>query len=625
MGRSYKQDVDRASIEQLAATLESKIGSDDLDHLDDDTVTLADRRRPPQPAAKPDVPLPLVLVAHADPGLRGAVRAALERHFQVLEAADGEEAWETLAAQRDVRLLLTGTRLPRLDGIELIRRLRRPGGPAHLVGLPVMVYAEQEDPATKQAALLAGANDYLAPDIEPEALLARVQARHRLFEQSRRAMNLTGTMPTSRAARTETGNGAGTPVRAPRGEAAAPSAHERPIWVEARGAARAVAVAPRGWAERLYRISSTTTITLTATVLVILAITLILLLNQTPPRSSSTAVGRLDGRLAPAANMDRAPAPAPQGSFGDTPEQSDAARQSVPAPAGSAANEAPARATSPTSAPGKGGEAGAAGAPPAWTDRDAPAEARRPAAAESRPAGRPASESSAPARSPAHATAPSREEAARPPASLAAPAPRADTEKAVAPESPPTPPVAGVERPRDTLPAAKPPETTAASAPAQPPEPAPVERAAGEIPVAASAPAAASPTPRSAPARLSREELAALLQRFVYVYEAGDIEQFMALLADNVQTNDRVTRQAVREDYDRLFRTTDLREMRVEAMSWDVEGDQAHGWGEFEVRVRRQGDGAVYHYQGSLTLLVRKAGGRPRIERLYHSERRASR
>jgi hypothetical protein len=155
--------------------------------------------------------------------------------------------------------------------------------------------------------------------------------------------------------------------------------------------------------------------------------------------------------------------------------------------------------------------------------------------------------------------------------------------------------------------------------------PAPSETLSTEAPLAAAPPAGASPPPRPAPLRLSREELSSLLQRFVSVYAAGDIEQFMALLADNVQTNDRVTRQAVREDYDRLFRTTDLREMRVDSMNWDVEGEQAHGWGDFDVRVRRQGDATMHHYQGSLTLLVRKVGGRPRIERLYHSERRANR
>lgn len=639
MGRSNRQDVDRVSIEELAAALESRIGGEGRERADDDVAL--DERDSREPAREASAPaLPHILIAHANPDVRGAVRAALARHFNVLEVDDGEDAWETLAAHRDVRVLITGSALPRLEGIGLIRRLRRPNGPSHLVGLPIMVYADHDDPAAKQTALLAGANDYLTTGTEPaDTLLARVQARNRLFEQSRRAMNLTGTMPTSKAGRVETSDGSAATARVGRSEIRAPGT-ERPIWVEARGGSRSVPAGPRGWAERLYRISSTTTITLTATVLVILAITLILLLNQTPQRPQSLAVGRLDTAAPVGRAVEEKAAPAEETDAGDSRTAASVGTDQDPTPPPKPAptpkdEQAAQGASVPTSPPAPTAERSRAEtANVSRAGRSEPVETRRPAAAEPQSQGtRPPSESAAPrsatqAQAPAVAVPPKNvTSSAAPPTRETASAPRAEEPKPAVPESRPAPAVADTAKasptdtaktsPKEAQPAEDPPLEEPPALRSEPP-PADTSVAAAPAPVAA-------PPPRPAPARLSRDELSSLLQRFVYVYEAGDIEQFMALLADNVQTNDRVTRQAVREDYDRLFRTTDLRQMRVDSMSWDLEGEQAHGWGEFEVRVRRQGDAAVHHYQGSLTVLVRKTGGRPRIERLYHSERRASR
>lgn len=639
MGRNAKHDADRVSIEELAATLESKIGVDVHERADDEDLALEERASPAAARQAAAPPPPPILVAHADPGVRGAVRAALERHFQVLEADDGEGAWETLASHRDIRLLLTGTGLPRLEGIELIRRLRRPNGPSHLVGLPVMLYAEREDANVKQTALLAGANDYLTQDIEPATLLTRVQARNRLFEQSRRAMNLTGTMPTARAGRPEASNGASArssaspaPPRPQRQETPARRPGERPIWVEARGGGRPAVAGPRGWAERLYRISSTTTITLTATVLVILAITLILLLNQTPQRPKSLAVGRLDTappaertsepRTALSESVDRAESPpTPTSANGNTtaPE---------PVPDDPPATAPPVASGPPPAISKPGGGRKEAAVAGSRTESGRPNEERRPPVTEAPAPSKPSSADVASrprnpveSASPAAAGTAGREEPPKPSA-RASPAPKTDEPEPVTRDAQPAPTAETRPSPPRAAtppPAAKPESSSAAEVPTM------SDRPANTSVAAAATPAPPSPPPRPASARLSREELTTLLQRFVSVYEAGDIEQFMALLADNVQTNDRITRQAVREDYDRLFRTTDLRQMRVDSMNWDVEGEQAHGWGEFEVEVRRQGDASVYHYEGSLTLLVRKADGRPRIERLYHSERRASR
>ena len=72
-----------------------------------------------------------VLIAEDEPGVRGPVRRILaSQGFQVLEAADGEEALAIAARHAgDIHLLLTDVVMPNIGGAELARRLRedRPG------------------------------------------------------------------------------------------------------------------------------------------------------------------------------------------------------------------------------------------------------------------------------------------------------------------------------------------------------------------------------------------------------------------------------------------------------------------------------------------------------------------
>lgn len=68
-----------------------------------------------------------VLVLEDDPDVRSLYALALARAgYTVDTAADGEEGWEALCANA-YDLLLTDNDMPRLTGVELVRRLRRAG------------------------------------------------------------------------------------------------------------------------------------------------------------------------------------------------------------------------------------------------------------------------------------------------------------------------------------------------------------------------------------------------------------------------------------------------------------------------------------------------------------------
>jgi len=99
---------------------------------------------------------PVVLVVDDEPVTRRTLREELEpRGFLVVEAADGEEAWELF--QKELPdLVVTDLRMPRGDGVGLVRRIRREAKS----WVPVIVITSQTDldiikmavQATKEAA-----------------------------------------------------------------------------------------------------------------------------------------------------------------------------------------------------------------------------------------------------------------------------------------------------------------------------------------------------------------------------------------------------------------------------------------------------------------------------------------
>jgi hypothetical protein len=91
-----------------------------------------------------------------------------------------------------------------------------------------------------------------------------------------------------------------------------------------------------------------------------------------------------------------------------------------------------------------------------------------------------------------------------------------------------------------------------------------------------------------------------------------------------VRTNDRFSKDGLREDYEDLFKTTDMRRMVLKSVTWEARESSADGWGNFEVRVRKAGEKEVKEYRGSLTFYVEKINGVMRIKRLYHGQWRAS-
>ncbi|HVA32136.1 MAG TPA: response regulator [Gaiellaceae bacterium] len=116
---------------------------------------------------------PLVLVADDDSDIRELVTYRLTRSgYDVIGAADGEEAFE-LAASREPDLCVLDVMMPKLDGLELTRRLRALPATA---ATPVILLTARSQEDDVERGFDAGADDYLRKPFSPDELGARVRA-----------------------------------------------------------------------------------------------------------------------------------------------------------------------------------------------------------------------------------------------------------------------------------------------------------------------------------------------------------------------------------------------------------------------------------------------------------------
>jgi diguanylate cyclase (GGDEF)-like protein len=130
-----------------------------------------------------------VLVADDEEDIRAFLEITLGlAGFEVLQARDGVEALE-LARTEVPDIVVLDVMMPRMDGLETLRRLREDARTEHL---PVLLLTAR---ALKQHAvegLDAGADDYLSKPFDADELLARIRAAVRRADQQRSRNPLTG-------------------------------------------------------------------------------------------------------------------------------------------------------------------------------------------------------------------------------------------------------------------------------------------------------------------------------------------------------------------------------------------------------------------------------------------------
>lgn len=129
-----------------------------------------------------------ILIADDDDDVRDVLKLTLaEENYEVSEAKDGEEALR-LITTKPLDLVLLDYRMPKLDGREVCRQVKKDLLLSHI---PIIMVTGSGDTIDKVGGIDAGADDYIVKPFEPKELLARIRMILRRTERDLLANPLT--------------------------------------------------------------------------------------------------------------------------------------------------------------------------------------------------------------------------------------------------------------------------------------------------------------------------------------------------------------------------------------------------------------------------------------------------
>ena len=113
---------------------------------------------------------PTILVVDDEPSIGEVVSIYLQRAgYQVIVARDGQAALEALDRQPP-DLVVLDLMLPKVDGLEIARRLRAQGD------TPIIMLTAKREESDRITGLEMGADDYVVKPFSPQELVSRVEA-----------------------------------------------------------------------------------------------------------------------------------------------------------------------------------------------------------------------------------------------------------------------------------------------------------------------------------------------------------------------------------------------------------------------------------------------------------------
>ena len=112
-----------------------------------------------------------ILVIDDESRMRKLVRDFLtKKGYEVLEAANGEEAMEIFYEDKDIDLLILDVMMPKMDGWEVCREVRKTSK------VPIIMLTAKADERDELLGFELGVDEYVTKPFSPKILVARVEA-----------------------------------------------------------------------------------------------------------------------------------------------------------------------------------------------------------------------------------------------------------------------------------------------------------------------------------------------------------------------------------------------------------------------------------------------------------------
>ncbi|MGN0271306.1 MAG: response regulator transcription factor, partial [Lachnospiraceae bacterium] len=112
-----------------------------------------------------------ILVVDDESRMRKLVRDFLtKQNFEVLEAADGEEALDVFYGDKEIALVILDVMMPKINGWDVCREIRENSK------VPIIMLTAKSDENDELLGFELGVDEYISKPFSPKILVARVEA-----------------------------------------------------------------------------------------------------------------------------------------------------------------------------------------------------------------------------------------------------------------------------------------------------------------------------------------------------------------------------------------------------------------------------------------------------------------
>lgn len=126
------------------------------------------------PAARPRV-----LVADDSRIVRASITQHIRERFDIREVTDGEAAWQAILLDSSIRVVLTDLTMPKVDGYELLTRVRS-SKVQRIREMPMIVISGEDEDAERARAAQLGATDFIVKGAGAAELISRLEVLMKL-------------------------------------------------------------------------------------------------------------------------------------------------------------------------------------------------------------------------------------------------------------------------------------------------------------------------------------------------------------------------------------------------------------------------------------------------------------
>ncbi|MFO0207250.1 MAG: response regulator, partial [Betaproteobacteria bacterium] len=129
--------------------------------------------------------------------MRASITQHIRDRFDIREVADGEAAWQAILLDASIRVVLTDITMPKVDGFDLLARVRS-SKVQRIRELPMIMMSGADEAAERERASKLGATDFISKSADAPEVVSRLDVLVRLTSTREQLAETQATLESAR-------------------------------------------------------------------------------------------------------------------------------------------------------------------------------------------------------------------------------------------------------------------------------------------------------------------------------------------------------------------------------------------------------------------------------------------